>query len=167
MSSPSQKLTMLKAALDGTIENMPCFIAADDVNEYEILKNRPGTGKIAVGWSKSTARVNFPGGDITGRENQFLYATVSRGRGLNQTRSDNLIYGSGGGDALIALADKAVGLMRSCLFDPATDEPPDYIDSESLDIKVYGVDGIRIRIWVGSQRTNFSPTQLPVQTEPH
>ena len=105
MSLPHEKLIAIQKALNGNdqIENMPCFIAADLVNEYEILKNRPGTPKIAIGWASSKARSNFPGGDITGRENQYLYATISRGRGLSQHRADNLIYGVGGGDSLVAL----------------------------------------------------------------
>ena len=165
MSLPHEKLIAIQKALNGNdqIENMPCFIAADLVNEYEILKNRPGTPKIAIGWASSKARSNFPGGDITGRENQYLYATISRGRGLSQHRADNLIYGVGGGDSLVALAYRVLGFLRAIRFDPKTDEQPDYVEMEHIDIKLYGVDGIRIKIWVGSQSPIYSPLQLNME----
>lgn len=164
MSSIGDKLKQMQAALDGQIDSAPCFIASDDVHEYEILKNRPGTPKIAIGWSKSVARVNFPGGDITGRQNQFYYATISRGRGLNQTRSDNVIYGSGGGKPLYELGEILEDFCRAIRFDPVTDEQPDYISTENIDVKFYGVDGVKVKIWVGTQKALFNPLQL--QTEP-
>ena len=105
MSAILDKLKMMQALLDGKIDSASCFIASDKVHAWEILKNRPGTAKIAVGFGREDARVNFPGGDITGRVNQYYYATISRGRGLAQNRSDNLIYGAGGGKPLFELAE--------------------------------------------------------------
>jgi len=113
--------------LDGKIDSAPCFIASDKIHSWEILKNRPGTCKIAVGFESEKARVNFPGGDITGRVNQTFYAIISRGRGLQQVRSDNLIYGSGGGLPLFDLAEQMRDALRVLNFNPTNDEPTDYV----------------------------------------
>lgn len=166
MSQIKDKLVAMQTLLDGKIESAPCFIAGDDIHEYEILKQRPGVCKIAVGFNGGKARVNFPGGDITGRENQFYYATISRGRGLNLTRSDDLIYGSGGGRPLFELAEIMRDGLRAIRFDPQSDEQPDYIDTEPLDIKFYGIDGIRVRIWVGTQLPLMAPLQAATPQPP-
>ncbi len=152
MSSINNKVKALKESLDGKIEGAPAFIAGDKIHAWEILKNRPGTCKIAVGFENEKARVNFPGGDITGRVNQNLYAIISRGRGLNQVRSDNLVYGSGGGSPLFDLAEQMRDMMRLMRFDPITDEPPDYVglDDWGLDMGVV-IDAFIARIWVGTQ----------------
>jgi len=155
MSSIKNKLTAMQAYLDKQIDSAPCFIASDTIHAWEILKNRPGTCKIAVGFEGAKARVNFPGGDITGRENQNLYAIISRGRGLSQTRSDNLIYGSGGGLPLFDLAEQLRDMLRSVKFDPTTDEYPDYVSLDEWGNKEVGqvIDAFACRIWVGTQLT--------------
>ena len=165
MSSIVNKLIALKNALDGTIEDAPAFIAGDQIHVWEILKNRPGTCKIAVGFDTEKARVNFPGGDITGRTNQTLFAIISRGRGLNQTRSDNLIYGSGGGSPLIVLAETMRDVLRCIRFDANTDEPPDYIGLEPWGTQMgLLIDAYKCSIWVGSQLNLFST--LPSNNQP-
>lgn len=144
--------------LDAKIDGAPCFIASDRVHAWEILKNRPGTCKIAVGFSKGQARVNFPGGDITGRENQYYYATISRGRGLSMTRSDNLIYGTGGGNPLFQLAEAMRDTLRVMRFNPQSDEPPDYVGMGEWDLQVFGIDAYEVQIWVGTQMPLISST---------
>lgn len=159
MSAIAQKLKAMKDLLDGKIDGAPCFIASDRVHSWEILKNRPGTAKIAVGFSNEKARVNFPGGDITGRVNQYFYAAISRGRGLAKVRSDNVIYGSGGGKPLFELAEIMRDGLRAIRFDPQNDEQPDYIEMTEWDLQAFGIDAYEVKIWVGSQLTIYAPQQ--------
>lgn len=162
MSAIKDKLKALQEALDDKVDSAPAFIAGDKVHCWEILKNKPGTCKIAVGFENEQARVNFPGGDITGRVNQYYYAVISRGRGLNQVRSDSLIYGSGGGLPLCDLAEAMRDIMRVMRFDPNTDEPPDYVSledytMESLQAGIL-IDAFICKIWVGTQLPLASAT---------
>ena len=152
MSLILKKLQGLQQLLDGKIDSAPAFIAGDQIHAWEILKNRPGTCKIAVGFEKGTARVNGPGLDITGRENQYYYAVISRGRGLNQVRSDNLIYGAGGGLPLFQLAEEMRDMMRAVRFNPTTDEVPDYVGIQPWGEKLgVIIDAFEVQIWVGTQ----------------
>lgn len=152
MSSIRDKLVGLQSYLDGVIDNAPCFIASDRIHAWEILKNKPGTAKIAIGFETAKARSTFPGGDITGRDDQTIYAIISRGRGLNQKRSDNLIYGSGGGRPLFDLAEELRTRMRMVRFDPHTDEVPNYMGMEIWGEEFrWDIDAYICRIWVGSQ----------------
>lgn len=159
MSSITNKLKALQALLtqQPDLDMATAFIASDKVNSYEILLNSPGTAKIAIGFEDEKARVNFPGGDITGRTNQTLYAIISRGKGLNQTRSANLTDGSGGGQPLYQLAECMRDKMRTTQFNPNTDEFPDYIGLTdwSMELGIV-IDAFICRIWVG--------TQLPLPT---
>jgi hypothetical protein len=166
MSAIASKLKALQTLLDGKIEGAPCFIAGDRSHCWEILKNRPGTCKIAVGFDDEKARSNFPGGDRTGRVNQNYYAVISRGRGLNQVRSDNLIYGSGGGKPLFELAEILCDGLRSIIFDPVTDEKPDYVSfgNSNWPLDKFGIDAYEVKIWVGTQRPLLNPLQAT--TEP-
>ena len=157
MSAILDKLTAMKNLLDGKIDSAPCFIAGDRVHAWEILKNRPGTAKIAVGFSRGKARSNFPGGDRTGRDNQYFYAVISRGRGLNQTRSDNLIYGSGSGKPLFELAEILRDALRAIRFDPVNDEQPDYVEVTEWDLQKFGIDAFEVQIWVGTQLPMLDP----------
>lgn len=159
MSSIKNKVTAIQEYLDCKIDSAPCFIASDKLHAWEILKNRPGTCKIAVGFEGGKARVNFPGGDITGREDQTFYAIISRGRGLQQVRSDNLIYGSGGGLPLFDLAEQMRDLLRGIRFDPTTDEPTDYTSIEEWNEVSFDIDAFICRIWVGTQLAQPSATQ--------
>ena len=143
--------------LDGKIESAPVFIASDKIHAWEILKNRPGTCKIAVGFEGEKARVNFPGGDITGRVNQNYYAIISRGRGMNMVRSDNLIYGSGGGSPLFDLAEQMRDALRMLNFDATTDEPTDYTGLEEWNEISFDIDAYICRTWIGTQLS--LPTQ--------
>jgi hypothetical protein len=163
MSAIADKLKAMKDLLDKKIEGAPCFIASDLSHEYEILKNRPGVCKIAIGFESGKARSNFAGGDITGRENQYYFATISRGRGLTETRSDDLIYGSGGGSPLFELAEIMRDCLRTIRFDPVTNEQPDYIEMVPLDLTLYGMDGYRVKIWVGTQLPMLAPTKAGQQ----
>ena len=169
MSSIVSKLMGMKEFLDGTIDSAPAFIAGDTIHCWEILKNRPGTAKIAVGFQNAVARSNFPGGDITGRENEFFYAAVSRGRGLTPGRADNLIYGSGGGLPLIALAEQMRDKLRAIRFDPNTDEPPDYVSLEDYTMEALQggvlIDAMICKIWVGTQLpqpSTIASNQTPI-----
>lgn len=157
MSLIANKLKAMRDLLDGKIDGAPCFIAGDKIHAWEILKNRPGTAKIAVGFSNGKARVNFAGGDITGRENQYYYATISRGRGLANVRSDNLIYGSGGGKPLFELAEIMRDGLRSIIFDPQSDEKPDYVGMGEWDLQAFGIDAYEVQIWVGTQLPLLNP----------
>lgn len=160
MSAISQKLKAMQAILDGKIDGAPCYIASDRVHSWEILKNRPGTCKIAVGFDGEKARVNFPGGDITGRVNQNFYAAISRGRAPTQNRSDNLVYGVGGGKPLFELAEILRDFCRAARFDATTDEQPDYIGIDSWDLQVFNIDAYEVKFWVGAQLALFQPLQL-------
>lgn len=159
VSSIKNKVTAMQSYLDGRVDSAPAFVASDKIHAWEILKNRPGTCKIAVGFEGSKARVNFPGGDITGRENQTYYAIISRGRGLNQVRSDNLIYGSGGGLPLFDLAEQMRDMLRGIRFDPNTDEVTDYVGIEEWNEVSFDIDAFICRIWVGTQMP--MPSSVP------
>jgi hypothetical protein len=139
------------------LENARAYPAGDVIHAYEILKNSPGTAKIAIGFEREKARSNFPGGDITGRVDQYLYAIISRGRGVTNLRAANLVYGSDGGSPLFNLAEKMRDKLRSVRFDPLTDEQPDYVSLEEWGTKEIGVtiDAFKCTIWVGTQT---SPT---------
>jgi hypothetical protein len=164
MSAIIDKLTAIKNLLDGKIDSAPCFIAGDRVHAWEICKNRPGTCKIAVGFSRAKARTNFPGGDRTGRDNQYFYAIISRGRGGALVRSDNLIYGAGGGRPLFELAEVMRDALRAIRFDPVNDEVPDYVEMSEWDLQKFGIDAFEVQIWVGTQLPLFNPLQST--TEP-
>lgn len=165
MSFILEKLRAMQTLLnERKIDDAPCFIASDRIHCWEILKNRPGTAKIAVGFSGAKARSNFPGGDITGRDNQNYYAIISRGRGLNQTRSDNLIYGSGGGKPLFELAEIMRDGLRAIRFSPTTDEQPDYVSMEEWGLEQgFNIDAYEVKIWVGTQLPLMAPLPTNVQ----
>jgi hypothetical protein len=163
MSLIADKLKMMRDLLDGKIDSAPCFIAGDRMHSWEICRNRPGTAKIAVGFSRGDARVNFPGGDITGRENQYYYAVISRGRGGAQVRSDNLIYGSGGGKPLFELAEIMRDALRAIRFDPVSDEQPDYVGMKEWDLQTFGIDAYEVQIWVGTQLPMMAPLQAALE----
>jgi hypothetical protein len=165
MSSIKNKVVSLQQYLNGKIENAPAFVAGDRIHAWEILKNRPGTCKIACGFKSAKARVNFPGGDITGRENQTIYAIISRGRGLNQLRAANLVTGSGGGTPLFDLAEQMRDAMRAIRFNPVSDEPTNYIGLEQWDEVSFDIDAFICEIWIGTQLPQPSQTtnnQLPL-----
>jgi hypothetical protein len=162
VSSIQNKLKAMRDLLDGAIESAPAYIAGDQVHSWEILKNRPGTCKIAIGFEGEKARVNFAGGDITSRVNQTYYAIISRGRGLNQTRSDDLIYGTGGGSGLFLLAEQMRDMLRSMTFNPMTDEQPDYVGLEEWGKEIgFVIDAYICRIWVGTQLIYVGPKNPP------
>ena len=174
MSSIANKLQAIRDMINEQVDldSAQAFIAGDTYHAWEIMMNRPGTCKIAVGFESEDARSNFPGGDITGRTNQHYYAIISRGRSLNQTRSDNLIYGAGGGVGLYALAEKMRDKMRAMRFDPQTDEVPDYTSLNSWGKEInmtFNIDAYICRIWVGTQialpatnLTSTNPQSLPL-----
>lgn len=160
MSAILTKLKAMQAELDGKIDSAPAYIAGDRIHAFEILKNKPGIAKIAIGFTKGVARSNFRGGDITGREDQYFYAIVSRGRGLNQVRSDNQIYGSGGGRPLFEIAETMRDGLRAMYFDPATDEKPDYVSIQEWDMgQRFNIDGYEVQIWIGTQLILPTPLQ--------
>jgi hypothetical protein len=158
MSSILNKVTALQQYLDQKIDSAPAFIASDKLHAWEILKNAAGVCKIAVGFQGAEARVNFPGGDITGRENQTFYAIISRGRGLNMTRSDNLTVGSGGGLPLFQLAEQMRDMMRAIRFDPTSDEPTNYNSLQQWNELSFDIDAYICEIWVGTQLAQPSAT---------
>lgn len=163
MSMIKSKLQAIQNLLNNKIDSAPCFIASDKIHAWEILKNRPGTAKIAVGFTRGQARVNFAGGDITGRENQYYYAAISRGRGLAQNRSDNLIYGSGGGKPLFELAEIMRDALRAIRFNPTSDERPDYIGMGEWDLQAFGIDAYEVQIWVGTQLPMLAPLNTNIE----
>jgi hypothetical protein len=165
MSSIKNKVLSLVEWLDGAIENAPAYAASDKIHAWEILKNQAGTCKIAVGFESAKARVNFPGGDITGREDQTLYAIISRGRGLKKLRAANLVYGSAGGTPLYDLAEQMRDAMRAIRFDPTTDEPTNYLGLEEWQEAAFNIDAFICRIWVGTQLAQPAQTtnnQIPL-----
>lgn len=161
MSGIRQKINAIIDFLnqpDNQIDGAQAFLVGDRIEAYEVLKNSPGTPKIAVGFSKGDARVNFPGGDITGRENQYYYCIISRGRGLNQSRFVNLNNGSGGGRPLFELAEILRDGLRTFRFDSVSDEQPDYIGIEEITMQGgWNIDGFEVRIWVGTQLPQLAP----------
>jgi hypothetical protein len=140
------------------IDNATAYLCDGQIHAQEILRNQPGTPKIAVGFSKGQARVNFPGGDITGRENEYFYAIISRGRGMNQNRADNIYSGTEGGNPLLQDAEILRDALRAIRFDPVTDEVPDYVSIEEWGMpQGFNMDGFKITIWVGTQMPNDQP----------
>ena len=137
------------------IDDAAAYLCDGLIHAQEILRNNPGTPKIAVGFSKGQARVNFPGGDITGRENEYFYAIISRGRGLSQDRASNLYFGVEGGKPLIEDAEIMRDALRTIRFDPMTDEQPDYVSLEEWGSpQGFNLDGFKVTIWVGTQMPN-------------
>ncbi len=147
------------------MDTCPAFIASDFVHCWEILLNAPGTAKIAILFEDEKARVNFPGGDITGRVNRYIDVMISRGRGLNSVRSDNLTKGSGGGQPLYQLAEKMRDKLRVMTFDPGTDEPPDYIGLGRWGKdEGFNIDAFKCSIWIGTQLNlkSLTPNNPPI-----
>ena len=143
------------------IDDAMAYLCNGQIHAQEILRNNPGTPKIAVGFSKGQARVNFPGGDITGRENEYFYAIISRGRGLSQDRADNIFDGVEGGKPLLQDAEILRDLLRAIRFDPISDEQPDYVSIEEWGVpQGFNMDGFKITIWVGTQMCNDNPIDL-------
>jgi len=133
------------------IDDATAYLCDGEIHAQEILRNQPGTPKIAVGFSKAEGRRTFPGGDITGREQQYFYAIISRGRGLAQDRASNLYHGAEGGSPLIEDAEKLRDFLRGLRFDPKSDEVPDYVSIEAWGLpQGFNLDGFKITIWVGS-----------------
>lgn len=154
MSSITNKVKGIQECLDGEIDNAPAFIAGDIIHAYEILKNKPGTAKIAICFMKEDARVNFPGGDITGRVNQYYSVIISRGRGLQNLRSASLTDGAGGGLPLFEMAEKMRDMLRAIRFNPKTDEVPDYVGLDQWGSGLeqgFLIDAYECKIWVGTQ----------------
>ena len=140
------------------IDNATAYLCDGQFHAWQILRNQPGTAKIAVGFTKGQARSNFPGGDITGRENEYFYAVVSRGRGLKDDRAANIYDGVGGGKPLIEIAEIVRDALRSLRFDPQTDEVPDYVSIEEWgQPQGFDIDAFKVTIWVGTQMPNLSP----------
>lgn len=151
------------------LDKAPAFIANDFVNCWEILLNNPGKCKMAILFEEEKARVNFPGGDITGRVNRYIDIIISRGRGLQNVRSDNLTKGSGGGLPLYQLAEKMRDKLRAVSFDPQTDEHPNYVGlSRWGKDEGFNIDAFKVSIWIGSQLDMISnvsdtnPNTLPL-----
>ena len=143
------------------IDDATAYLCNGQIHAQEILRNNPGTPKIAVGFSKGQARVNLPGGDITGRENEYFYAIISRGRGLSQDRADNIFDGVEGGKPLLQDAEILRDLLRAIRFDPISDEQPDYVSIEEWGVpQGFNMDGFKITIWVGTQMCNDNPIDL-------
>ncbi len=169
----SSILSKAKAIVDflnaNKIDDATAYLCDGLIHAQEILRNQPGTPKIAVGFSKGTARVNFPGGDITGRENEYFYAIISRGRGLSQDRASNLYFGVEGGKPLIQDAEILRDAMRTLRFDPMTDEQPDYVGIEEWGLpQGFNLDAFKVTIWVGTQMPNNQPIPAEVnQKLPH
>lgn len=159
MSQIKTKLIQIKNLLDGKIEGAPCFIASDRIHAWEICKNRTDVAKIAVGFAKENARSSFPGGDITGRVNQYYYAIISRGRSIGQNRSDSLIYGTASAKPLFELAEIMRDALRAIRFDPVSDEQPDYVGIEAWDMGAFNIDAYEVQIWVGTQLPLMAPLQ--------
>ena len=150
------------------IDDAVAYLCDGQIHAQEILRNNPGTPKIAVGFSKGQARVNFPGGDITGRENEYFYAIISRGRGLSQDRASNLYFGTEGGQPLIKDAELLRDALRGIRFDPMTDEVPDYVSIEEWGLpQGFNLDGFKVTIWVGTQMPNNLPMSTTGQPLPH
>ena len=104
--------------------------------------------------------MNFRGGDITGRDDQYYYAIVSRGKGLNQDRSANVFEGSGGGRPLLEIGEIMRDALRAIRFDPVTDEQPDYVEFGEWGLNEgFGIDAFQVKIWVGTQLPLFNPLQ--------
>ena len=160
MSSISNQCKAIQQALDGKMDSAPAFIASDFVNCWEILLNKPGTCKIAILFEDEKARVNFPGGDITGRVNRYIDVIISRGRGLQSVRSANLTDGSGGGLPLFQLAEAMRDILRTMRFDPMTDEPPDYVGMGRWGKdEGFNMDAFKCSIWIGTQLAMPTATQ--------
>lgn len=149
----------IQLCLDGQIDNAPAFIASDFVNAWEILLNKPGTAKIAILFEDEKARVNFPGGDITGRVNRYIDVMISRGRGLQSLRAGNLTQNTGGGLPLYQLAERMRDMLRAIRFDPTNDEVPDYIGLGRWGKDDgFNIDAFKCSIWVGTQLDAVSST---------
>lgn len=165
MSSIAAQANGLLNLLDGAIDNAPAYIAADFVNAWEILLNRPGTCKIAILFEEEKARSNFPGGDITGRVNRYFDVIISRGRGLAQIRSQNLTDGVGGGLPLWQLAEAMRDKIRLARFG-AADEPTDYMGMGRWGRNDgFNIDAFKVSVWIGTQLglpTALSPTGTPI-----
>lgn len=161
MSDVTNKLEGIRQMLDKNVklDMAPAFIASDFVNCWEILMNAPGTARIAILFEDAKARVNFPDGDITGREDQYIDVMISRGRGLEQVRSGNLMTGSGGGHPLFQLAQDMRDMLRAIHFDPQTDERTNYIGFGRWGKdEGFNIDAFVVHIWVGSQLNMISET---------
>lgn len=159
MSSIVSKVNKMVAFFNANrIDDATAYACNGQFEAYEILRNQPGTPKIAIGFERSEARVNFPGGDITGREKETLYAIISRGRGMTQDRAANTYEGVEGGKPLLEDAELLRDAMRAFQFDPVTDEQTDYIGMEEWGKpQGFNIDGFKIRIWVGAQMPNYQP----------
>lgn len=152
MSSIKNQCLAIQAALDGKIDGAPAYVANDFVHAWEILMNRPGTCKIAILFEDEKARVNFAGGDITGRVNRYIDVMISRGRGLKDFRSGNLTQGTSGGRPLFDLAEEMRDILRLIRFDPVTDEPPNYIGLGRWGKDDgFNIDAFKCSIWIGTQ----------------
>lgn len=154
MSTIYNQCESLRRLLDGKneLDKAPAFIASDFVNAWEILLNNPGVAKIAILFEDEKARVNFPGGDITGRVNRYIDIIISRGRGLEMVRSDNLTKGSGGGQPLFMLAEILRDKVRAVRFDSDTDEQTNYVGMGRWGKdEGFNIDAFRVSIWVGTQ----------------
>ena len=147
------------------IDDAQAFIANGQFHAWNTFLNAAGTPKIAIGFQSGKARVTSPGMDITGRENQYFWAIISRGRGGAQDRAANIVDGVGGGKPLIESAEILRDAMRAFRFDPVTDEQTDYVGIEEWGLKEgFNMDGYKVTIWVGTQMPNDAP--LPIDVEP-
>ena len=159
MSSIKSQCQAILEALDGKIDSAPAYIASDFVHAWEILLNKPGTAKIAILFEDEKARVNFAGGDITGRVNRYIDVIISRGRGLNQVRSANLTDGTGGGRPLFDMAEDMRDVLRLIRFNPVSDEVPDYIGLGRWGKdEGFNIDAFKCSIWIGTQLNLLSTT---------
>ncbi len=152
MSSITNQCVAIQQLLDGALDGAKAYIASDFIHCWEILLNSPGVCKVAILFEDEKARVNFPGGDITGRVNRYIDVIISRGRGLQQNRSANLTDGSGGGKPLFELAEIMRDKLRAVRFDPHTDEPPDYVGMGRWGKdEGFNIDAFKCSIWIGTQ----------------
>lgn len=139
-------------------EGGKCIVAFDAVHMWSLLLSRPGTIRIVVAYDGESPRETFPGGSITGRVDRRFLIGVSRGRGLNPNRGDNLIGLSGGGRPLFEFTEEVAALCRGIIMDPMTTERPvEYKGITRLDIPGMIVDAFQIEISIG--------TQLPIVTD--
>lgn len=159
MSSILNQCKAIQLCLDNKLDGAKAFIASDFVNAWEILLNAPGTAKIAILFEDEKARVNFPGGDITGRVNRYIDVMISRGRGLQSLRAGNLTQDTGGGIPLFQLAEAMRDMLRAIRFNPDNDEPTDYIGLGRWGKDDgFNIDAFKCSIWIGTQLNAVSST---------
>jgi hypothetical protein len=143
------------------------YIARDLRHMWQVAMQRTNTLSVIVAYNGEDARVNYEGGQVTGRVDRHFIVLLTRGRGMQQDRSLDLTDQVGNARPLYDLVDQATDIVRALVFDPYWVERTIYFNRvQPVQLSEAIMDAYQVEFSIGSQRlpilsTPPQPAQSP------